>query len=53
MDVKNFELLDDVHVPYETPNLTITLFPEVDVVRTSDPDAGGEWPISGPNGWGQ
>lgn len=46
MNVKEFELLGGMF-SYETPSMTITFFPEEDAIRTSDPDAGKEYP----DGW--
>ncbi len=44
MNVKELELLGDTYLSYETPNMTITFFPQEDAIRTSDPDAGAGWP---------
>lgn len=44
MNVKELELLGGTYLSYETPNATITFFPEEDAIRTSDPDVGSGWP---------
>jgi len=49
MDVLKAQKVDDVRAAYESPNVSILMFPATDVIRTSDPDAGKEYPET----WGQ
>ena len=47
MDVMKTQI-NDLHPAYETPNISIFIFPAIDAIRTSETDAGSEWP----GGWG-
>ena len=43
MDVMKTQI-NDLHPAYETPNISIFIFPAIDALRTSDKDTGEEWP---------